>query len=515
MREAGNQINAFVNNALARKKALESSSSSSSETPPTDREAAMQSAMDLQDARMTTQIANRRAEHGTKANTERLNKNASKISKFMRKTTAKRRARFLNSICSDSGVCIAFGTDSAKILDFFNGFKALTNVSQPVKRIGVASANGFVDEIAYSKFGYSANAVLKSSRKTRADNLMYEYYVGTYLNEMAKAYPCFVETYAMYRYNSPRVWTAMEDADTVVDPTDLRSSLTLIPKINWRIACTQSKYICILTQHLKGAQTLSDLCNADSPQGQRVFQNSLLSILFQIYAPLSSLGTTFTHYDLHWKNVLLYEPVKGKYIQYYYHGKGAPVMFKSQFIAKIIDYGRSYFFESAAKSSAKAYHDICAEDACDPECGRDKGLGYLKGNNNRSWIVASKSNVSHDLRLLTILLRKLPSSSVLGPVRKMLETVQYGPGQKRVKSSSDLGSTSSPQKASKGTEEVKESGAQYGEIYNVMDAYKAIKRLMQENGLQLRYDNIYNGQEKLGDLHVYMDGSPMKFIAHA
>lgn len=36
------------------------------------------------------------------------------IGRFMLKTGEKRKALFLKSICSDSGVCIAFGQDSKK-----------------------------------------------------------------------------------------------------------------------------------------------------------------------------------------------------------------------------------------------------------------------------------------------------------------------------------------------------------------------------------------------------------------
>ena len=41
---------------------------------------------------------------------------------------------------------------------------------------------------------------------------------------------------------------------------------------------------------------------------------------------------TFTHYDLHWNNLHVYEPAPGKYIQYHYHlvNDMPPVSFKSK-----------------------------------------------------------------------------------------------------------------------------------------------------------------------------------------
>ena len=35
--------------------------------------------------------------------------------------------------------------------------------------------------------------------------------------------------------------------------------------------------------------------------------------------PLSIIKNNFTHYDLHYENVFLYEPLKNKYIEYHYY----------------------------------------------------------------------------------------------------------------------------------------------------------------------------------------------------
>lgn len=58
--------------------------------------------------------------------------------------------------------------------------------------------------------------------------------------------------------------------------------------------------------------------------------------------PLATLANTFTHYDLHPSNVLLCEPVLGKYYKYILNDRTV-VEFKSKYIVKIIDYGRSFF----------------------------------------------------------------------------------------------------------------------------------------------------------------------------
>jgi hypothetical protein len=49
------------------------------------------------------------------------------------------------------------------------------------------------------------------------------------------------------------------------------------------------------------------------PSSDVDFNLDLLNVLYQIYMPLASLSETFTHYDLQSRDVLIYEPVPGKY----------------------------------------------------------------------------------------------------------------------------------------------------------------------------------------------------------
>ena len=117
------------------------------------------------------------------------------VGKFMKKTEFKRKSKFLQAICSDSGVCIAFGKERKKIFDFFDGFTKFDYLKS-IKAIGAVSANGFVKELEYEREGYIAHAILKSSKEKDADNLMYEYLIGASINVvLLKFFPCFIETY--------------------------------------------------------------------------------------------------------------------------------------------------------------------------------------------------------------------------------------------------------------------------------------------------------------------------------
>ena len=59
-----------------------------------------------------------------------------KIQTFMIANKDKIKSLFLKSICSDSGVCIAFGTESNNIKKFFSNFITYQYVVPPIIRIG-------------------------------------------------------------------------------------------------------------------------------------------------------------------------------------------------------------------------------------------------------------------------------------------------------------------------------------------------------------------------------------------
>ena len=306
------------------------------------------------------------------------------------------KSKFLKSICSDSGVCIAFGKEEQNIKKFFNGFTTFEYAVDPIQRIGAVSANGFVNEINYQRDEYKANTILKSSAKKNADNLMYEYVVGTeYINKLCKRYPCFVETYGLYEYSSNATMETMKN--NKVNKIQRLKNLKSIP-VSWSNACNKSSTLSILIQHLKSPEKLLSIKSDEL----------LLYVLFQIYIPLALLSENFTHYDLHQENVLIYCPIKGKHIKYKYHlPNGTLIEFCSPYIVKIIDYGRSYF-NNGTKNGLDIYKEICAQ--C-KKCGNDSGFAWNGPQDSTHYISASTRNVSSDLRLLHIL-KGLPGIGV-------------------------------------------------------------------------------------------------------
>ena len=464
------------------------------------------------------------------------NHHATVIQKFMKNTTFKRRAEFLKAHCADSGACYAFGIMRKKIYDFFDGFTGFEYVSPPIHAIGNPSANGFVKSIQYERKGYTSNAVLKSSTKSSADNLAYEFAVGCYLNKMGNRFPCFVNTYGLYYYKDEHTWEHAKNTKTI-QTNILKESLKLykhlknyhndvVEVINEGV-CEGSKYGAVLIQHLKNVQSIGDVFKNGSRREINHFVLShLFHILYQVYMPLSMMTDNFTHYDLHHNNVMLYEPVPGTYIQYHYHMGDETVSFKSFYMAKIIDYGRAFYKDSdnANNTSVSATREVCKISDCNSRtesCGDKSGFKYLTNDSVPSthYMSSSIKNQSSDLRLIHMLASHhdvgstlfsektyintgfdvASISDIFEPLMDMMENTNYGIG------------LDSQQEMIYGTKPLAHPGYPK-RINNVQDAEKYIRNAILTNNAMHNWNEYnYEGLDKLGDLHVYSDGRKMKF----
>jgi len=419
-----------------------------------------------------------------------LHKKGKTAGEMIHARTRKRRAEHLSQVCSDAGVCMAFGKESDAIVAFFNNFDDFRNVSHPVTRIGAESKNGFVNKLTYTKYSYVAHAVLKSSVRVDTDNLMYEYYVGKFfINPETKRFPCFMETYGLYVYQSIADYDAFK-TNLTNSPNLLHKRLRILDptRIKWWTGCMDSKYLAVLIQYFANVGSLKEYL-----KDPYFVATELVHVLFQIYMPLAALRSRFTHYDLHTNNVLVYEPVKGGYIHYHYHNSSSVhvVEFKSRYIAKIIDYGRCYCKPVSSADSGEIHEVICGMSDC-PACGVGQGFGLLRNKTanvkRNSYINGSICNQSHDLRLLHIVCMKVPSLFFgLGTAYK----VHF--------------------EESHGTPEQLNSGLETGSINNVLDAKKVLTELLEAQN-NANTTDIYAHYKKLGDLHIYNDGRPMQFI---
>lgn len=440
---------------------------------------------------------------------EKYLKNAAtrKIGKFLRKHDPRVRSKFLQSVCSDAGVCIAFGKHASAIRKHFDNFDNFAMLSSPAKTIGSKSSNGFVKELTYMHRGYVANAVLKSCAKMTADNLLYEALVGFQLNKYSTRFPSFLETYGLYQYNNDGVAYRECKNQKNTAPEILSAGLTRLASKRTDInsssilrSCNSPASMSVLIQHLKGVQTIKEKIK-DSDFNS---SNELLYVLFQVYMTLASLSSVFTHYDLHWSNVLVYEPVGGSYIEYHYHIEGNEVVFNSPYIAKIIDYGRCFFKENGDTSivgnSKLFYDEVCAR--CKPKCGSQVGFGWLEYKKTKlpqdAHISSQISNPSHDLRLLCMIGGSM-SPGIPHGLQEVFDKVVYGKGV-------------APGLETHGTKPEQKSGLP-AKINNVADAFKALLELVEDVANVTMNNRMYAKMKKLGELHVHDDGTPLQYVS--
>jgi hypothetical protein len=167
---------------------------------------------------------------------------------------------------------------------------------------------------------------------------MYEYEVGQFINKQNKIFPCFLETYGMFSYNSEESWKHFKDEPRITSVNELQNSLIQRDKVDYNIACSESKYLSILIQHIHKPISLNQFINrAFRERDIYGLEHELAYLLFQVYMPLATLQNEYTHYDLHTDNVLVYEPIVNSYITYNYHlSSGYTLSFNSRYIAKII-----------------------------------------------------------------------------------------------------------------------------------------------------------------------------------
>jgi hypothetical protein len=411
--------------------------------------------------------------------------------------------KYLEKICSDSGVCIAFGKSNNEITRLFKGFKNFDYVSSDIIQIGGESSNGFVKELEYKKGNYISHAIIKSSQTYFSDNLIYEYLVGEkYVNRIVNKFPCFIQTYGSYYYNDEKSWSDMRNRNDL--NKDILKGLSIQNTIDYSKACNKSKYAAILMQHLKNTKSMKH--HISSSIYNNFIKNDLLFILFILYHALSSISKSFTHYDFHSENVLIYEPVKGKYFRYYYHhSDGSESVFNSPYLPKIIDYGRS-FFDNGNVSSKSIKDKLCTIPACGKTCGENAGMAWLAREEDEYFITSSKKNESHDLRLandikiqishIDKLHNDAPSEKSFFEVNKILKKIIYSVG--------------TPRSSVYGT--IENLNVDKREIYNVNGLYKELKRSINLDKIIYENSNRYNlHSNELGTLHIYEDGRPIMY----
>lgn len=389
-------------------------------------------------------------------------------------------------ICDDNNYCIAFGK-SAKVLKLFDDLN-FNYVSQ-MKTLSDGS-NGFLLTINYEKQPYKLSTILKSSSDDRSSNLAYEYIVGQMINRYNKIYPCFIETYHLFKYKTKKDYETIKKkynkrgTNAIFDTEYLQTGLDLVNTkfdlTNIDSTCIDSLLFCTQIQYLENSRTLKD-----SISDQDFVRNELTNVLYQIYTPLSYMHQEFTHYDLHFENVLVLKPYADMYFEYNYHYSPTNIVtFNSQYIAKIIDYGNAHFNNMDGFNTSSLVQVLKQKTT---------QLKLIKsGYSNIAYstqITPQESNFSADLRLLYIIKRAYKS----GPLVSLLKDVVF-----------------------KGPYSTPRNDTTDGKINNILQAKDRLEAGIKEenflhtiknNGLETRFT-------KVGTIHVYMDNkTQMKYVS--
>ena len=394
--------------------------------------------------------------------------------------------------CKNLDDCLLVGSHITNIHDYFHSITNFTNVHEKIHKIKTAAGNGFIYKIPYQQKKDIIYAMLKSARKKKSDNLLYEFLIGyTYINTLVNKFPCFIYTYGLYYYRHDRDWQYMYNQNEI-SSKHLPTMLSLQSKIKYDRSCVDSKYISILIQGLQHSERISDKLNSST-----FLNHHLAHVLFIIHHTLASLTDSFTHYDLHVDNVLLVRPSSKKHIKYVYHVQNPPITFTCPYIPKIIDYGRC-FFDNGTIQSKMIYDKLCSVPEC-KSCGKYDGFSLLSPR--KFYTISSQiKNESHDLRLLNTINMEaeFPSESTrtLEKLKIILNKVVYGKGLR--------GS-----KKAYGTVEQSKLNYDGSVIENVTDAYYQLMYLITSSStLQ---ENKSDSVEIDGTLHVY-NNKPMVYI---
>jgi hypothetical protein len=368
-----------------------------------------------------------------------------KVKKFL--LGLNKRIPYLRTICGDVGICLSLNQSYEAIMAMFNHFENF-DLLESSPRVLSSGSNGIVRLLKYKmeegKESFYSYGVFKSPVATNnyPDNLLYEYEVGTRcVNHLCRFVPIFTQTYGAYVNNytgNDRLYLegVLKKNDPInkalfQDPRLLRIDPTL-PNYN-KDFCYRFRDLCLVGQFYNKFTTIQGYITYMSKAlaiGENA-PNDIAFILFQLYYSLYQCRSQFTHYDLHANNVGLVPLPNGKHVEYEYvyvpiGGREPRICkFKSRYIVKVIDYGRS-FFNYNGVSSEKIIKDVLISGDCsinDWDQVSMIGIPIIP----KDYINPLGNNQSHDLRLLNMLnlTTFLPLFNDFPKLRAVVRKVNY------------------------------------------------------------------------------------------
>jgi hypothetical protein len=255
-------------------------------------------------------------------------------------------------------------------IEYFNN-NSFDFTKGKIIKINNNNFNSFIYKIDNIKNNKQFYQILKSNiGDINEDNLIYEYYVGLYINKFVNKFPCFIKTYNIFQYKNKDIWEIFKNSYDL-ESNILNTSFNNINNIN---DLTCNNYIAILLEYVNNYIPLKyKLLDT------HFIENELIFVLFQIFFPLYTLNNTFSHNDINYNNILLQKTPDNKYIHFHYIlNDNFEINFKSQYTVKIIDYGNTYFYENEYNNTLQLYEFFCSKTECDNDCYKYSTTDYYK-----------------------------------------------------------------------------------------------------------------------------------------
>jgi hypothetical protein len=397
--------------------------------------------------------------------------------------------------------------------DIINNF-SVSNIGKKLYYLRNNSSNGVLLGSSYKlDQTLSVKVIIKHNTNINNDNIYYEYLVGRCINRFKSMTPFFINTCGLYEYST------YLDIDTLVKNS--RSEFYDISKLELKNntsrnlldkvlnACEGREYGLVI-QHINHRVSIADLCDIilsvleeeDEEEDQYNPEDLIMLInsLYLVYMTLDKWRNIFTHYDLHAENIILYEIPHIKYLEVIVKYIDGEVKFNTNYVPIIIDYGRSYIdcdtFTEEILNSSKFLSKVCTTEQCPSKCGNERGFNFVGEKNGEEFLPTSekdyfintaRKNISHDLRLLSILRdyynfhglhSKLSGSNkdILGSFIDLLTSLKYD----RFGTAENL-------------------TVESDQILNVRHAHQKLKKIVESATLD------FSRREKYGTLTIYAD----------
>ena len=263
------------------------------------------------------------------------------------------------------------------------------NISRktPITHITNPSVHGSTYNITYEDVAglKGLELVLKVSNSQQSDNTYYEYYVGNCINKFKTLFPNFVHTFCYVNIDSSlnanlRANPSYNDYDNFTANTNFMvyKDNELVNIDNIKTGCTDNAISGLLIQ------SCGKINSVDFFNDQGILSNidkHFFDIQTQVYSMLVALGDSFTHYDLHAKNVMIYDLGKPTQIIYYIGNaqqvdQRQKMIIHTQYMPVLIDYGTAHVKCLKNGILSKFFFDVACETK---ECNPAYGTGQCNG----------------------------------------------------------------------------------------------------------------------------------------